>query len=120
MPRPFFVGTAPHCGEVPVQRSCIPTGATPGVMACLCRPYAHLAASSPINRQQASGRIPAPCVRCARPSIASPHPPPPPPPLHLCRYITVDEAAGRALFYVLAQSASASPADDPLVLWLNG
>ena len=36
------------------------------------------------------------------------------------RYITVDAAAGRALFYVMAQSASASPADDPLVLWLNG
>uniref|UniRef100_A0A7R9YTY5 Carboxypeptidase n=1 Tax=Chlamydomonas euryale TaxID=1486919 RepID=A0A7R9YTY5_9CHLO len=34
-------------------------------------------------------------------------------------YITVDEAAGRALFYVYVESER-SPEDDPLVLWLNG
>ena len=35
------------------------------------------------------------------------------------RYVTVDDDAGRALFYVLAESEG-SPATDPLVLWLNG
>jgi len=35
------------------------------------------------------------------------------------RYVTVNADAGRALFYVLAESER-SPADDPLVLWLNG
>ncbi len=34
-------------------------------------------------------------------------------------YVTVDEAAGRALFYVMVESES-SPASDPLLLWLNG
>ncbi|KAG1658633.1 hypothetical protein FOA52_007567 [Chlamydomonas sp. UWO 241] len=34
-------------------------------------------------------------------------------------YLIVDEDAGRALFYALAES-QVSPADDPLVLWLNG
>lgn len=33
--------------------------------------------------------------------------------------VTVDEAAGRSLFYVLTES-SASPEQDPLVLFLNG
>ena len=33
-------------------------------------------------------------------------------------YVTVDEAAGRALFYILAES-TASPSTDPLVLWLK-
>lgn len=31
----------------------------------------------------------------------------------------MDAKAGRALFYVFVESM-ASPADDPLVLWLNG
>ena len=35
------------------------------------------------------------------------------------RYVTVDEDAGRALFYALAESQRA-PESDPLVLWLNG
>ncbi|WIA18548.1 hypothetical protein OEZ85_009991 [Tetradesmus obliquus] len=34
-------------------------------------------------------------------------------------YITVDEAAGRALFYVFAEAREA-PAKAPLLLWLNG
>lgn len=34
-------------------------------------------------------------------------------------YVTVDEAAGRALFYILVESEQ-SPAVDPVVLWLNG
>ncbi|KAK9824563.1 hypothetical protein WJX72_011326 [[Myrmecia] bisecta] len=34
-------------------------------------------------------------------------------------YVTVDEEAGRALFYALAESTH-SPKTDPLVLWLNG
>ncbi|GAB4817359.1 hypothetical protein N2152v2_004405 [Parachlorella kessleri] len=33
-------------------------------------------------------------------------------------YITVDEEAGRALFYIFVQSKHSS--EDPLVLWLNG
>lgn len=36
------------------------------------------------------------------------------------RYITVDDDAGRALFYALAESSSPHPHKDPLVLWLNG
>jgi len=40
-------------------------------------------------------------------------------PLSTSRYITVDEDAGRALFYTLVESTS-SPESDPLVLWLNG
>lgn len=47
-------------------------------------------------------------------------------PLHtLCstmcqrRYVTVDERAGRALFYVFVTS-SRDPVTDPLLLWLNG
>lgn len=36
-----------------------------------------------------------------------------------CRYITVDEEAGRALFFVFVESSS-NPLSDPLVLWLNG
>ena len=35
-------------------------------------------------------------------------------------YVTVNAAAGRQLFYVLAESTSSSPSKDPLVLWLNG
>jgi hypothetical protein len=35
------------------------------------------------------------------------------------RYIIVDERAGRALFYVFVESAK-DPANDPVVLWLNG
>lgn len=35
-------------------------------------------------------------------------------------YVTVDEEAGRSLFYALAESASDTPDTDPLVLWLNG
>jgi carboxypeptidase C (cathepsin A) len=38
---------------------------------------------------------------------------------HTRSYITVDALAGRALFYVYVESER-SPADDPLVLWLNG
>ncbi|PSC70972.1 serine carboxypeptidase 24-like [Micractinium conductrix] len=34
-------------------------------------------------------------------------------------YITVDKKAGRALFYVFVESTG-RPANDPLVLWLNG
>lgn len=34
-------------------------------------------------------------------------------------YITVNEQHGRALFYWLTE-ATASPANKPLVLWLNG
>eukprot|EP00887_Chlorella_sp_A99_P004279 scaffold15.g4279.t1 len=34
-------------------------------------------------------------------------------------YVTVDEKAGRALFYVFVASQSA-PSTDPVVLWLNG
>ncbi|PRW44859.1 Serine carboxypeptidase 24 isoform B [Chlorella sorokiniana] len=34
-------------------------------------------------------------------------------------YVTVDEDAGRALFYTFVESTR-SPKDDPLVLWLNG
>ncbi|KAI3426409.1 hypothetical protein D9Q98_008779 [Chlorella vulgaris] len=34
-------------------------------------------------------------------------------------YITVDEGAGRELFYVFVESSS-KPRTDPLVLWLNG
>eukprot|EP00955_Chlamydomonas_euryale_P099513 365223-Chlamydomonas_euryale.AAC.6 len=40
-------------------------------------------------------------------------------PLNLCSYVTVDEDAGRALFYVLVESEG-SVQDDPVVLWLNG
>lgn len=38
-----------------------------------------------------------------------------------CRtgYVTVDEDAGRALFYTFVESRS-QPATDPVVLWLNG
>ena len=36
-----------------------------------------------------------------------------------CRYITVDEEAGRALFYAFVES-SGNPKEDPVVLWLNG
>ena len=42
-----------------------------------------------------------------------------PPLLSAYRYITVDEEAGRALFYTFVESRS-KPASDPLVLWLNG
>uniref|UniRef100_A0A453ECB9 Carboxypeptidase n=1 Tax=Aegilops tauschii subsp. strangulata TaxID=200361 RepID=A0A453ECB9_AEGTS len=35
-------------------------------------------------------------------------------------YVTVDAAAGRALFYWLVESAAAKPESAPLVLWLNG
>lgn len=41
------------------------------------------------------------------------------PPHSTHQYITVDEAAGRQLFYTFVES-SARPATDPLVLWLNG
>jgi serine carboxypeptidase-like clade 2 len=34
-------------------------------------------------------------------------------------YVTVDESAGRALFYIFAESMG-NPRDDPLILWLNG
>ena len=34
-----------------------------------------------------------------------------------CRYVTVDEAAGRALYYVLTETKHEHA---PLVLWLNG
>eukprot|EP00882_Tetradesmus_deserticola_P028720 GHRQ01031998.1.p1 GENE.GHRQ01031998.1~~GHRQ01031998.1.p1 ORF type:complete len:219 (+),score=62.62 GHRQ01031998.1:114-770(+) len=34
-------------------------------------------------------------------------------------YVTVDEAAGRALFYVFAEAREA-PSEAPLLLWLNG
>ena len=34
-------------------------------------------------------------------------------------YVTVDDEAGRALFYVFTESSGA-PSTDPLVLWLNG
>lgn len=36
-----------------------------------------------------------------------------------CSYITVDEEAGRSLFYLFVESTHA-PKEDPLVLWLNG
>ena len=36
-----------------------------------------------------------------------------------CRYVTVDEDAGRALFYTFVESSGSSE-EDPLVLWLNG
>ena len=36
-----------------------------------------------------------------------------------CRYITVNETAGRALFYALAESPEDSRTK-PLTLWLNG
>ncbi|VAH58632.1 unnamed protein product [Triticum turgidum subsp. durum] len=35
-------------------------------------------------------------------------------------YVTVDAAAGRALFYWLVEAAVAKPESAPLVLWLNG
>ncbi|XP_073117390.1 serine carboxypeptidase II-3 [Elaeis guineensis] len=35
-------------------------------------------------------------------------------------YVTVDKEAGRALFYYLAEAASANSSSRPLVLWLNG
>ena len=35
-------------------------------------------------------------------------------------YVTVDAAAGRALFYWLIEAAVADPGSAPLVLWLNG
>lgn len=35
------------------------------------------------------------------------------------QYVTVDQEAGRELFYVLVES-SRRPSDDPLVLWMNG
>jgi serine carboxypeptidase-like clade 2 len=35
-------------------------------------------------------------------------------------YVTVDAAAGRALFYWLIEAAVPDPASAPLVLWLNG
>eukprot|EP00891_Asterochloris_glomerata_P006219 jgi/Astpho2/6219/e_gw1.00088.45.1_t len=40
-------------------------------------------------------------------------------PLSCCRYVTVDEDAGRALYYVFQESLG-KPDSDPLVLWLNG
>ena len=36
----------------------------------------------------------------------------------LCRHITVDETAGRALYYVLAEPVHSASA--PLILWMNG
>lgn len=42
---------------------------------------------------------------------------PPPPPI--CRYVTVDEDHGRHLYYLFVTSQR-SPANDPVVLWLNG
>lgn len=36
-----------------------------------------------------------------------------------CSYVTVDEEAGRSLFYVFVESQN-DPATDPVVLWLNG
>ncbi len=39
-------------------------------------------------------------------------------PKWFCRYITVDEKAGRALYYIFVESKKS--AEDPLVLWLNG
>jgi hypothetical protein len=36
------------------------------------------------------------------------------------RYITVDEEAGRALFYVFAEARTAEASKAPLMLWLNG
>lgn len=36
-----------------------------------------------------------------------------------CSYVTVDEDAGRALFYIYVESRN-DPAKDPVVLWLNG
>jgi hypothetical protein len=39
--------------------------------------------------------------------------------LPACSYVTVDEQAGRTLFYTFVESSGA-PATDPLVLWLNG
>ncbi|CAI0453809.1 unnamed protein product [Linum tenue] len=35
-------------------------------------------------------------------------------------YVTVDKAAGRALFYWLTESSSSHALSDPLLLWLNG
>lgn len=35
-------------------------------------------------------------------------------------YVTVDPAAGRALFYYLAEAAGNASASRPLLLWLNG
>jgi hypothetical protein len=35
------------------------------------------------------------------------------------RYVTVDEAAGRSLFYAFAESRT-RPHEAPLLLWLNG
>lgn len=48
---------------------------------------------------------------CQLPCLRIPQPP--------LRYITVDEGAGRELFYVFVESSS-KPRTDPLVLWLNG
>lgn len=42
-----------------------------------------------------------------------------PPNLLSSRYVTVNQAAGRALFYTLVESTT-SPDTAPLVLWLNG
>lgn len=35
-----------------------------------------------------------------------------------CSYITVDEEAGRALFYLFVESRNSD--SDPVTLWLNG
>ena len=35
------------------------------------------------------------------------------------RYVTVDEEAGRALFYAFVESSN-DPDNAPVVLWLNG
>ena len=35
-------------------------------------------------------------------------------------YLSVDEAADRALFYILVEASAVDPATAPLVLWLNG
>ncbi|XP_077218533.1 serine carboxypeptidase-like 40 [Tasmannia lanceolata] len=35
-------------------------------------------------------------------------------------YITVDDKAGRALFYYFAESVGSKPSSKPLLLWLNG
>lgn len=43
-----------------------------------------------------------------------------PPAVHINSYVTVDESAGRALFYVFAEARTPEPTKAPLMLWLNG